>query len=330
LLAIGDLAVQFHSRAGMVQGVRGVSLTLDKGETLGIVGESGSGKSVTALAAIGLINSPGEIAGGDITWRGESILGRQGRTRLKRIRGKEIAVIFQDPMTSLDPLFTVGQQIGEGLRHHLGMSRRAARARTLDLLTTVGITAPERRIDQYPHELSGGMRQRVMIAMALACEPQVLIADEPTTALDVTIQAQILDLLLSLKEKLGIAVVLITHDLGVVARLCDRVAVMYAGRVVEQGSAADIFQRPLHPYTAALLRSTPRLLDERKDRLDQIDGAPPNMLAPPPGCAYAPRCPHAFARCVREVPTLVGESRAAACWLLPRREALAVGIAGHA
>jgi peptide/nickel transport system permease protein len=316
LLEVRDLVVHFHTRGGTVQAVRGLDLDIRRGETVGIVGESGSGKSVTAQAVMGLVNVPGVIAGGDISWKGRSLLDPAGRAYARRIRGKEVAIIFQDPMTSLDPLFTVGGQIGEVLRHHLDMTGAAARARTIELLTLVGITAPERRIDQYPHELSGGMRQRVMIAMALACEPELLIADEPTTALDVTIQSQILDLLASLREKLGLAIVLITHDLGVVARLCDRVVVMYGGRIVEEGRAADLFERPLHPYTAALIRSTPRLAD-RRERLQSIDGAPPNLLTLPAGCAFAARCPLRHAPCSKEPPLVAADDgRRAACWLL--------------
>jgi oligopeptide/dipeptide ABC transporter ATP-binding protein len=322
LLDVCDLVVHFHTRGGTVQAVRGLDLDVRRGETVGIVGESGSGKSVTAQAVMGLVHVPGIIAGGDIRWKGGSLLNRAGRAYARRIRGKELAIVFQDPMTSLDPLFTVGGQIGEVLRHHLGITGAAARARTIELLRLVGITAPERRIDQYPHELSGGMRQRVMIAMALACEPELLIADEPTTALDVTIQSQILDLLASLREKLGLAIVLITHDLGVVARLCDRVVVMYGGRIVEEGRAADLFERPLHPYTAGLIRSTPRLAD-RRERLQSIDGAPPNLLTLPAGCAFAARCPLRHAPCSKDDPPLVAadDGRSAACWLLRPQDA---------
>ena len=317
LLTVRDLVVHFHTRSGTVQAVRGLDLKVRRGETVGIVGESGSGKSVSAQAVMGLVNVPGVIAAGDILWKGRSLLDRPGRSYARKIRGKEVAIIFQDPMTSLDPLFTVGTQIGEVLRHHLGMAAGAARARTIELLSLVGITAPERRIDQYPHELSGGMRQRVMIAMALACEPELLIADEPTTALDVTIQSQILDLLISLQEKLGLAIILITHDLGVVARLCDRVVVMYGGRIVEEGGAAALFERPLHPYTAGLLRSTPRLSD-RKERLDSIDGTPPNLLSPPSGCSFAARCAWVSETCTQNDPPLAvaAGGRTAACWLV--------------
>jgi peptide/nickel transport system permease protein len=325
LLVVRDLVVHFHTRSGTVQAVRGLDLEIRRGETVGIVGESGSGKSVTAQAVMGLVNVPGVIAHGDIVWKGRSLLDRAGRSYARNIRGKEVAIIFQDPMTSLNPLFTVGMQIGEVLRHHLGMAAAAARARTIELLSLVGITAPERRIDQYPHELSGGMRQRVMIAMALACEPELLIADEPTTALDVTIQSQILDLLISLQEKLGLAIILITHDLGVVARLCDRVAVMYGGRIVEEGAATALFERPLHPYTSGLIRSTPRLAD-RKERLESIDGTPPDLQSPPSGCSFAARCAWVSETCTQSDPPLsaTADGRTAACWLVqPRLDACA-------
>jgi peptide/nickel transport system ATP-binding protein len=314
LLEIENLAVHFTTRRGVVQGVRGVSLAVAPGETLGIVGESGSGKSVTMLAVMGLVQVPGEIVSGDIRWKGRSLLGPQGRRLLRTLRGREIAMIFQDPMTALDPLFTVGTQITEVLRHHLGLKRRPARRRALELLELVDLSAPERRLDQYPHELSGGMRQRVMIAMALACEPKLLIADEPTTALDVTIQAQILELLAALQERLKLSVVLITHDLGVIAQVCRRVAVMYAGRVVEVGLAEEVFERPVHPYTQGLLRATPRP-DEVAERMATIEGLPPNLIAPPPGCAFAARCACAQACCGRE-PELArhGEDRLVSCW----------------
>jgi peptide/nickel transport system permease protein len=315
LLQVRDLAIHFYTRNGNVLAVRRLDLQIRRGETLGIVGESGSGKSVTAQAVMGLVNVPGVIAGGDILWKGRSLLQRSSRSYAQKIRGKEVAIIFQDPMTSLDPLFSVGMQIGEVLRHHLGMSHAQARARTIELLSLVGMTAPERRIDQYPHELSGGMRQRVMIAMALACEPELLVADEPTTALDVTIQSQILDLLMSLQERLGLAIILITHDLGVVARLCDRVAVMYGGRIVEEGPVAATFAHPLHPYTAGLLYATPRLTD-RQERLSSIDGTPPHLLSSPTGCSFAPRCASATETCAQNDPLLAAFAggRTAACW----------------
>ncbi|MEZ5669098.1 MAG: ABC transporter ATP-binding protein [Alphaproteobacteria bacterium] len=313
LLEIEDLRVHFMTRRGTVEAVRGVSLAVGPGETLGIVGESGSGKSVTAQAAMGLVHVPGKIVGGDIRWRGHTLLGPAGRRTAAAVRGAKMAIIFQDPMTSLNPVFTVGTQITEVMTHHLKMGRKAAWDRARELMALVGINAPDKRLRQYPHEFSGGMRQRVMIAMALACEPELLIADEPTTALDVTIQAQILELIAELQEKLGLSVILITHDLGVVAGLCHRVAVMYAGRVVEQGEAEALFDDPAHPYTLGLLRSTPRL-DELRERLIAIDGAPPGMIGPPAGCAFMRRCPAADGACADD-PALreVAPGRLAAC-----------------
>jgi peptide/nickel transport system ATP-binding protein len=314
LLEIERLVVHFTTRHGVVQGVRGVNLKVAHGETLGIVGESGSGKSVTVQSVMGLIHVPGEIVDGDIRWKGRSLLGPGGRTYLEKVRGREIAMIFQDPMTSLDPLFSIGTQISEVLRHHLGMGRKQARQRARELLEVVDISAPEKRLDQFPHELSGGMRQRVMIAMALACEPQLLIADEPTTALDVTIQAQILELLSGLQNRLKLSVILITHDLGVIAQMCHRVAVMYAGKVVELGLAEDIFDRPAHPYTQGLLRATPRP-DELADRMTAIDGMPPNLIAPPSGCAFAARC-NCAQDCCCLAPEMISydEDRMVSCW----------------
>jgi peptide/nickel transport system ATP-binding protein len=315
LLEVDDLRVDFVTRRGVVQAVRGVSLAIGPGETLGIVGESGSGKSVTVQAAMGLVAAPGSIAGGDVRWRGGSLLGPEGQGLGRRVRGREMAMVFQDAMTSLDPIFTCGAQIGEVLVRHLGMGRDEARERARALLELVGISGPERRLDQYPFELSGGMRQRVMIAMALACEPALLIADEPTTALDVTIQAQILELLQELQARLDLAIILITHDLGVVAGLCRRVAVMYAGRIVEEADAEALFERPVHPYTMGLLRSTPRL-DPTGGPMVAIDGSPPDLRDPPPGCAFAPRCPARISRCITVDPALaeVAPGRRAACW----------------
>ncbi|MFT3690373.1 ABC transporter ATP-binding protein [Paenirhodobacter sp.] len=292
LLEIDTLQVAFDTRAGTVQALRGVTLSVAAGETLAIVGESGSGKSVTAQAVMGLIDVPGRISGGAIRWQGAPLSGRAAR----RVWGKDIAMVFQNPMTSLNPLMTIGDQITETIRLHLGLPRRAARERAAELLSAVGISGARRRLDQYPHEFSGGMRQRVMIAMAIACEPKLLIADEPTTALDVTIQAQILDLLAGLQASLGLSIILITHDLGIVAGLCHRVAVMYAGQIIETGPVDDIFERPAHPYTQGLIRSTPRL-DVPEDRLTAIDGTPPGLLQPPEGCAFRARCPIAARRC---------------------------------
>ncbi|HMG41021.1 MAG TPA: ABC transporter ATP-binding protein [Acidimicrobiales bacterium] len=316
LLEVDDLHVEFITRRGVAQAVRGVSLHVDAGETVGLVGESGSGKSVTSTAILGMVELPGRIVSGDVRWRGESMVNGPGAARrAAAVRGKEISVVFQDPMTSLNPLFTVGAQIAEVLRFHLGMSRRDASNRAVELLDLVGIPNPRARARQHPHEFSGGMRQRALIAMALACEPKLLIADEPTTALDVTIQAQILELLTELQAALGLAVLLITHDLGVVAGLCHRVEVMYAGRLVERASTRDLFGTPQHPYSAGLLASTPRL-DERLARLVAIDGVPPDPRAPAPGCAFEPRCSISGHRCTEEDPELVtfAAGRAVACW----------------
>jgi peptide/nickel transport system ATP-binding protein len=304
LLAVDDLAVSFFTRRGVVQAVRGASFSLDRGQTLGLVGESGSGKSVTSRAVTGLIDLPGRIVGGDIRWKGRSLLGKEGRAYSDRIRGKEIAIIFQDPMTSLNPLMKVGDQIGEVLSHHLGMNHSDAEKRAVELLDLVGISFPRQRVTQYPYEFSGGMNQRVAIAMALASEPELLIADEPTTALDVTIQAQILELVQQLQADLGLAVLLITHDLGVVAGLCQRLAVMYAGRIVETGTAEEIYADPGHPYAWGLIGSTPRL-DVVVPKLVSIAGSPPDLIHPPTGCAYQPRCELAVEMCEQVSPELI-------------------------
>jgi peptide/nickel transport system ATP-binding protein len=314
LLQVEGLRVDFFTRRGTVQAVRNVSFTLDRGETLGIVGESGSGKSVMAQTLLGLTELPGKVTGGDVRWKGESLVHDADET-LKRVRGREIAMVFQDPMTSLNPLFTVGTQIGEVCRRHMGASKKAANARAVELLDLVGIANAAQRVKQYPHEMSGGMRQRVLIAMALACEPELLVADEPTTALDVTIQAQILELIAELQERLGLAVVLITHDLGVVAGLCDRVAVMYSGKLVELADADSLYAVPGHPYTVGLLNSTPRL-DVTMPRLVSIEGAPPDLVAPPAGCPFAARCALAVTQCLEAMPGLktYEGGRKVACW----------------
>ncbi|MGQ0848567.1 MAG: ABC transporter ATP-binding protein [Actinomycetota bacterium] len=304
LLEVDNLQVSFFTRRGVVQAVRGASFILDRGQTLGLVGESGSGKSVTSRAITGLIDLPGKIVGGDIRWKGRSVLGKAGEAYSHRVRGKEISIIFQDPMTSLDPLMKVGEQIGEVLQHHLGMDGPSAQRRVVELLDLVGISFPRQRVTQYPYEFSGGMNQRVAIAMALASEPELLIADEPTTALDVTIQAQILELIQKLQADLGLAVLLITHDLGVVAGLCQRLAVMYAGRIVETGSAEEIYSDPGHPYAWGLIGSTPRL-DVVVPKLMSIAGAPPDLINPPPACAFQPRCELAIERCSQETPELI-------------------------
>jgi peptide/nickel transport system ATP-binding protein len=314
LLEVRDLVVNFYTRGGVVQASRGVSFQVDYGQTLGIVGESGSGKSVAVQAVMGLISTPGRIEGGDILFQGRSLLDQAGKKFVREVRGKDISMIFQDPMTSLNPVFTIGTQITEVLRHHMGMTRDQARRRAMDLLGLVDINAPEKRLKQYPYEMSGGMRQRVMIAMALACEPQLIIADEPTTALDVTIQAQILELLTDLQQRLQVSVILITHDLGVVAQLCHRVAVMYAGRIVEVGDADQVFASPVHPYTKGLIRATPRL-DVVTERMVSIDGVPPDLISPPRGCAFSPRCDQAKKDCLRaQALTPLGDDRHVSCW----------------
>lgn len=316
LLDVEHLQIEFVMRGGSVHAVRDVSLTVHPGESVALVGESGSGKSVTSLAIMGLLRLPGRLIGGDIRWKGSSLVGERGASLLKQARGKDIAIVFQDPMTSLNPTFTVGTQITEVLRRHLGMNRRQARERAVDLLNLVGLSSPERRLDQFPHEFSGGMRQRALIAMALACEPQLLIADEPTTALDVTIQAQILELIADIQQRLNLAVLLITHDLGVVAGICQRVAVMYAGEVVESGPIDAMFADPKHPYTRGLLASTPRL-DSRDRRLAGIPGTPPVLVGGVTGCAFAPRCSNAHEACLQRAPALrdLGAKRKVTCLL---------------
>jgi peptide/nickel transport system ATP-binding protein len=306
LLDIRGLRTHFASDDGMVRAVDGVDLALDAGETLGVVGESGCGKTVTALSVLKLIPvPPGRIVGGEILWRGRDLvpLGPDG---MRAIRSKEIAIVFQEPMTSLNPVYTVGEQIAEVIRLHEGLGRRAALARTVEMLALVHIPTPERRVHDYPHQFSGGMRQRVMIAMALSCNPKLLIADEPTTALDVTIQAQILELLAEMKSRFGMAVMLITHAMGVVAETAQRVVVMYAGKVVEEAPVDRLFSAPRHPYTQGLIRSIPRLdlAAKRKTRLEAIAGVVPSLVDPPPGCRFAPRCRFASAACTEAQPPL--------------------------
>lgn len=316
LLEVNNLEVRFFTRRGTVQAVRDVSFHIDRGESVGLVGESGSGKSVTAQAILGLTELPGRVTGGDVRWKSQSLIrGRSASAELKRVRGKEISMVFQDPMTSLNPVFTIGNQLIEVTRRHLGYSRKQATERALELLDLVGISNPRRRIKQYPSEFSGGMRQRVLIAMALSCEPELLIADEPTTALDVTIQAQILELISDLQASLGLSVLLITHDLGVVAGMCDRVCVMYGGRLGEVRSTEGLYSNPAHPYSCGLLESTPRI-DEVRSRLVSIEGAPPDLLAPPEGCPFSPRCSASTSMCVEELPELaqVEERGSVACW----------------
>jgi peptide/nickel transport system ATP-binding protein len=299
LLEVNDLKTHFPTRAGLVRAVDGVSFYLDRGELLGLVGESGCGKSMTALSVMRLIAPPGKIVGGEILFDGKDLL-KLSDAEMRKMRGDDIAMIFQDPMTSLNPVYTVGEQIAEALRLHRKMTRKQARQATIEAMREVAIPDPARRLDDYPHQLSGGMRQRVMIAMALACNPKLLIADEPTTALDVTIQAQILELLDDLRKQRELAVLLITHDLGVVAEVADRVAVMYTGRIVEESPVDELFARPKHPYTEGLLRSVPKLTTEhvaRSERLETIEGVVPRPTDLPPGCHFAPRCPHRMPRC---------------------------------
>jgi peptide/nickel transport system ATP-binding protein len=306
LLEIRGLQTEFKTDDGIVHAVDGVDLEIARGETLGVVGESGSGKSVTALSVLKLIAMPpGRIAGGRILWRGRDLV-PLGPAEMRQIRSKEIAIVFQEPMTSLNPVYTVGDQIAEVVRLHEKIGRRAARDRAIEMLRLVHIPTPERRVDYYPHQFSGGMRQRVMIAMALSCSPALLIADEPTTALDVTIQAQILELLTEMKSRLGMAVMLITHAMGVVAETAQRVVVMYAGRVVEEAPVGELFARPRHPYTQGLIRSIPRIdtAATRKSRLESIAGAVPSPLEQLPGCRFAPRCPLAREDCLAAVPPL--------------------------
>jgi len=302
LLEVNNLQTQFPTRSGLVRAVDGVSFHLDRGELLGLVGESGCGKSITALSVMRLIAAPGRIVNGEILFDGKDLL-RLSDAEMRQMRGDDIAMIFQDPMTSLNPVYTVGEQIAEALRLHRKLSRKDARLATIEAMREVAIPDPSRRVDDYPHQLSGGMRQRVMIAMALACNPKLLIADEPTTALDVTIQAQILELLNELRKQRDLAVLLITHDLGVVAEVADRVAVMYTGRIVEQSPVDELFARPKHPYTEGLLRSVPKLTSEhvaKKERLETIEGIVPRPTDLPPGCHFAPRCPHRMPRCTEE------------------------------
>jgi oligopeptide/dipeptide ABC transporter ATP-binding protein len=319
VLSVRNLTTRFFTRAGVVYAVEDVSFDVAEGETVGIVGESGCGKSVTSLSLMRLIPSPpGRIVGGEVllTADGEiRDLVRLGEGAMRTVRGNDIAMIFQDPMTSLNPVYTVGNQLMEPLMLHLELSAGEAAKRAVDLLKRVGIPAAEDRFHAYPHQFSGGMRQRVMIAMALACNPKVLIADEPTTALDVTIQAQILDLMAGLNRDFGTAIILITHDLGVVAEVCRRVIVMYAGRVVEQGAAKDLFGNPQHPYTMGLLRSVPRLGAHVKNRLATIGGLPPDLLSPPRGCPFRPRCPRRQAKCEAPPPLVeTAPGQLAACW----------------
>jgi len=321
LLEIRGLETRFYTQEGVVKAVNGIGYTLGEGETLGIVGESGCGKSVSVLSMMRLIPSPpGKITGGEVVFDGRDLL-KMDMEEMRHIRGNRIAMVFQDPMTSLNPVLTIGRQVSESLELHMGMDKNQALKRSVELLEMVGIPQADQRVRDYPHQFSGGMRQRVMIAMALSCNPQILIADEPTTALDVTIQAQIVELVKRLRDEIGMAVIWITHDLGVVAGLVDRVNVMYAGFIVERGNVKDIYARPRHPYTIGLLGSLPRL-DDTSHELQSIEGLPPDLVSPPPGCPFAPRCDYVTDRCLTENPALesVGLDHTVACWNLSETE----------
>jgi oligopeptide/dipeptide ABC transporter ATP-binding protein len=320
LLDVQDLKTYFFTAAGVVRAVDGVSYSVQPGETVALVGESGCGKSVSALSIMQLVPAPaGRIIGGQILFQGRDLLALDEES-MRHIRGRQIAMVFQEPMTSLNPVLSIGRQLTEPLEIHLDMTPEQARQRAVELLATVGIPDSERRLAQYPHHFSGGMRQRMMIAMALSCHPALILADEPTTALDVTIQAQILELMQDLSRRLGIAMLLITHNLGVVARYADRVNIMYAGKMVEQGSAQEVYANPRHPYTIGLLRSVPRLDEPRRAKLNPIDGAPPDLTRLPSGCAFAPRCRYAITRCRHELPPLmtVAVEHRSACWVADR------------
>jgi len=316
LLQVNKLVVEFPSRHGTLRAIDGISFDIAPGEILGVVGESGAGKSLTGASIIGLLEPPGRIASGSITLQGERI-DQYNNDQMRHIRGRKIGAIFQDPLTSLNPLYTVGRQITETIQAHLPVSDEEAKQRAIRLLQDTGIPAAAERMDHYPHQFSGGMRQRVVIAMALAAEPQLIVADEPTTALDVSIQAQIIGLLKTICKDRGAAVMLITHDMGVIAETCDRVAVMYAGRIVEIGPVHEVINRPSHPYTSGLMASIPDMTSDR-ERLNQIDGAMPRLNAIPQGCAFNPRCPQVFERCQQERPELrPATATQAACWLIP-------------
>ena len=315
LLQVKNLCTSFKVDAGEVRAVNGISFNLDRGKVLGIVGESGSGKSVTAYSIMGILVEPGRITGGQILFNGEDIV-KYSKKQMREFRGKRVSIIFQDPMTSLNPVYTVGNQLREAIMLHTDRNRQQADERALEMLRLVGVNSPEERLKQYPFELSGGMRQRIMIAMALCCEPDILIADEPTTALDVTIQAQILELMQDLQKKLGMAIIMITHDLGVIADMCDEIIVMYAGRVCERGTADEIFYNPRHEYTKGLLRSIPRL-DTHHQRLVPISGSPVDLTNMPRGCAFASRCDNCMKICLTELPEEldINDQHKASCWM---------------
>lgn len=322
LLEIKDERLSFFTPAGEVKALNGVSFSMDEGDVLGIVGESGSGKSVTAYSIMGLNAYPGKLIGGTIRFNGHQI-DQMTEEEFRKIRGNEVSIIFQDPMTSLNPVYTIGNQIEEVILLHTDKTKQQARERARELLELVGINEPDKRLKQYPHELSGGMRQRVMIAIALACEPKLLIADEPTTALDVTIQAQILELMQELREKLGMSIIMITHDLGVVASMCEKIAVMYAGHIVEYGTTDEIFYQSSHEYTKGLIKSIPNLNAEEITRLVPIEGQPVDLLNPPSGCPFAPRCGNCMKICLREMPpkTELSDTHYTYCWLRQKEEA---------
>ena len=322
LLEIKDERLSFFTPAGEVKALNGVSFSMEEGEVLGIVGESGSGKSVTAYSIMGLTAYPGKLVGGTIRFNGHEIE-KMTEKDFRKIRGNEVSIIFQDPMTSLNPVYTIGNQIVEVILLHTNKTKKEAYERAKELLELVGINEPSKRLKQYPHELSGGMRQRVMIAIALACEPKLLIADEPTTALDVTIQAQILELMQELRRKLGMSIIMITHDLGVVASMCEKIAVMYAGHIVEYGTADEIFYNPSHEYTKGLIKSIPKLNAEKIERLVPIEGQPVDLLNPPAGCPFAPRCSECMKICLNKMPpkTELSDTHYSYCWLL-QKEAL--------
>lgn len=321
LLEVKDLRVSFFTPVGEVKAVGGISYNIKYGEVMGIVGESGSGKSVEAYSIMGLLQSPGKVIGGTVTFEGEDVLA-YNKKQIEDFRGNRASMIFQNPMTCLNPVYTVGDQLIEAIRVHHKISRKDAWTRAIEMLELVGINNPDKRMKQYPHEFSGGMRQRVMIAMGLICDPKLLIADEPTTALDVTIQAQILELMKEIQKKTGMAIIFITHNLGVVAEICDKVAVMYAGHIVEKGLVDDIFYQPKHPYTIGLLESMPRVDAEDYERLIPISGTPVDMLNPPAGCPFGPRCTHCMKICLRKTPPLfeTGNDHYSACWLLAKED----------
>ena len=326
LLDIKNERLSFFTPAGEVKALNDVSFSMKQGEVLGIVGESGSGKSVTAYSLMGLTAFPGKLIGGTLHFNGHEVE-KMSEKEFRKMRGEEVSIIFQDPMTSLNPVYTIGNQIEEMVRLHTDKDKKQARERAKELLELVGINEPEKRLKQYPHELSGGMRQRVMIAIALACEPKLLIADEPTTALDVTIQAQILELMMELREKMGMSIIMITHDLGVVANMCEKIAVMYAGKIVEYGTTDEIFYNPQHEYTKGLINSIPKLNQKEKERLVPIEGSPVDMLNPPAGCPFAPRCRGCMKICLREMPprTELSDTHYTQCWLLQKAEFEAEG-----